>query len=218
MNSRAYSESVLNNVLRCVGPAALVLLLTGCHSLKVSEPKRTAAEQLLLSTAADRGLEGVDLTPLRGKKIYLEEQYFRSYDQEYILGAIRELISKNGAFLVRKIDDAEIIVEARSGGLGIDTRTSLFGIPALPIPIPFVGTLETPEVALYKAELHDSTGKFVLLAYDNKTGGYIHSTGSLAGKAYFNYYKLLGFFNWRSTDIPELNPRVFKKIKEATKK
>ena len=168
----------------------------------------------MLSTAADRGLQGVNLAPLRGKKVFLEEQYFRSYDQEYILGAIRELISTNGAFLVRKIDDAEIIVEARCGGLGIDTRTTLFGIPEIPIPIPMVGTLATPEIALYKAELHDSTGKFVLLAYDNKTGAYVHSTGSLAGKAYFNFYKLLGFFNWRSTDIPELDPRVFKRMQE----
>jgi hypothetical protein len=207
----------MNNILRCLSAAILGFLLTGCHSLKVSEPKRTAAEQLLLSTAADRGLQGVDLKQLRGKRVFLEEQYFRSYDQEYILGAIRELISTNGAFLVRKIDDADIIVEARCGGLGIDTRTSLLGIPEIPIPIPFVGTLATPEIALYKAELHDSTGKFVLLAYDNKTGGYIHSTGSLAGKAYFNYYKLLGFFNWRSTDIPELDPRVLKKKKEAAK-
>ena len=119
---------------------------------------------------------------------------------------------------MRKIDEAEIIVEARSGGLGIDTRTSLFGIPEIPIPIPMVGTIATPEIALYKAELHDSTGKFVLLAYDNKTGGFIHSTGPLAGKAYFNYYKVLGFFNWRSTDIPELDPRVYKKMKEAGKR
>jgi hypothetical protein len=207
----------MNTLLRCIAVTMAGFLLTGCHSLKVSEPKRTAAEQLLLSTAADRGLHGVDLSPLRGKKVFLEEQYFRSYDQEYILGAIRELISKNGAFLVRKIDDADIIVEARCGGLGIDTRLSLFGIPEIPIPIPFVGTIATPEIALYKAELHDSTGKFVLLAYDNKTGGYIHSTGSLAGKAYFNYYKLLGLFDWRSTDIPELDPRVLKKAKETAK-
>jgi hypothetical protein len=217
MHPKAYSASVLHSILRGLGVAILSFLLTGCHSLKVSEPKRTAAEQLLLSTAADRGLQGVDLAPLRGKKVFLEEQYFRSYDQAYILGAIRELISTNGAFLVRTIDEAEIIVEARCGGLGIDTRTSLFGIPEIPIPIPMVGTIATPEFALYKAELHDSTGKFALLAYDSKTGGYVHSTGSLAGKAYFNYYKLLGFFNWRSTDIPELDPRVFKKMKETAK-
>ena len=116
---------------------------------------------------------------------------------------------------MRKIEDAETIVEARAGGLGIDTRISLFGIPALPIPIPIVGTLATPEIALYKAELHDSTGKFVLVAYDNKTGGFVHSTGSLAGKAYFNYYRVLGFFNWRSTDIPELDPRVWERTKAA---
>src|SRR5262249_35851034 len=161
------------------GAAVLGFLLTGCHTVNVSKPKRTATEQLLLSTAADRGLQGVELAPLRGKKVFLEEQYFRSYDQEYILGAIRELISTNDAFLVRKIDDADIVVEARSGGLGIDTRTNLFGIPALPIPIPMVGTIATPEVALWSSILHDSTGKFALLAYDNRTGGYIHSTGSL---------------------------------------
>lgn len=208
----------MKNILRCVGAAVIGFLLTGCHSLTVSEPKRTATEQLLLSTAADRGLQGVGLAPLRGKKVYLEEQYFRSYDQEYILGAIRELISTNGAFLVRERDEADTIVEARSGGLGIDTRTTLFGIPAVPIPIPGAGTLATPEVALYKAELHDSTGKFALLAYDNKSGGHLHSTGTLAGKAYFNHYKILGFINWRRTDIPELDPHLFKKTKEAVKR
>jgi hypothetical protein len=205
----------MKKTLCCLSAVILGLFATGCHSLNVSEPKRTAAEQLLLSTAADRGLQGVDLTSLRGKKVFLEEQYFHSYDQEYVLGAIRELILKNGAFMVRKIEDAETIVEARAGGLGIDTRISLFGIPALPIPIPMVGTLATPEIALYKAELHDSTGKFVLVAYDNKTGGFVHSTGSLAGKAYFNYYRVLGFFNWRSTDIPELDPRVWERTKAA---
>ncbi len=205
----------INAILRCLAAGVLSFSLTGCHSLNVSEPKRTAAEQLLLSTAADRGLEGVDLAPLRGKKVFLEEQYFHSYDQEYILGAIRELIAKNGAFLVRHIEEAQIVVEARSGGLGIDSRTSLFGIPAIPFPIPMVGTIATPEIALYKAELHDSTGKFALLAYDNKTGGYVHSTGSLAGKAYFNYYKFLGFFSWRSTDIPELDPHVLQRVKET---
>ena len=192
---------------------AALLAQTGCHQLTVSEPKRTATEQLLLSTAADRALQDVNLAPLRGKKVFLEEEYFKSYDQQYILGAIRELISKNGAFLARKIGEADIIVEARSGGLGIDSRSTLFGIPAIPFPIPMVGTIATPEVALYKSELHDSTGKFVLLAYDNQTGGYVHSTGSLAGKSYFNHYKILGFFHWRSTDIPELDPRVLEKGK-----
>jgi hypothetical protein len=160
-------------------------------------------------------LEGVELAPLRGKKVFLEEQYFRSYDQEYILGAIRELISTNGAYLVRTMDQADIIVEARCGGLGIDTRTNLFGIPGIPIPIPMVGTFATPEVALWKEVLHDSTGKFALLAYDNKTGGYVHSTGSLAGKAFFYHYTILGIFNWRRTDISELDPHVFRRVKET---
>src|SRR5262245_33960430 len=100
-----HRERYINNTVRCAGAVILGFLITGCHSLKVSEPSRTAAEQLLLSTAADRGLKDVDLTPLRGKKVFLEERYFRSYDEDYVLGAIRELLLKNGAFLVRTFDE-----------------------------------------------------------------------------------------------------------------
>jgi hypothetical protein len=190
---------------------------TGCHSVRVSQPDRTATEQLLLSTAVDRGMATADLVPLRQKRVYLVEDYFSSYDKAYALGAIRELISTNGAYLVDTPEKAEIIVEARSGGLGIDYRETLFGIPALPIPIPFVGTLETPEVALYKSQLSDSTGKFALLSYDSQSRAHIHSTGSMPGKAYFHYYKILGFINWRHTDIPELDPRFLKRVKEKGK-
>ena len=70
MNSRVDSTSAIKIILHGLGPVLLGLLLTGCHSLNVSEPKRTATEQLLLSTAADRGLQGVDLAPLRGRADY----------------------------------------------------------------------------------------------------------------------------------------------------
>jgi hypothetical protein len=68
MNKQPTPLSSFSVWLFCV---AAVLVQTGCHSLNVSEPKRTVTEQLLLSTATDRALQEVDLAPLRGKKVFL---------------------------------------------------------------------------------------------------------------------------------------------------
>lgn len=205
MNLQRVGRAVVWWSLGC----GLSLVFSGCHSVTVTEPKRSVAEQLLLSTAADRAVEGVDLHPLEGKKVYLQEKYFDSYDKEYCLGAIRELISTNGAFLVDTVDDAEVIVEARSGGLGLDQRETLFGIPNLILPIPLVGNFELPEIALFKSTKADSIAKFALLAIDSESRAYLHSTGAMPGKSRFHHYKVLGIINWRRTDIPELKTRFF---------
>ena len=200
--------------LLSISAGVLTSLGTGCHSLNVTEPPRSVTEQLLLSTAADRAVKDVDLTPIVGKRVYIEEEYFESYDAGYAKGAIREMISSGGAFIMENREDAESIVEIRSGGLGIDKRDLLFGIPGLVLPIPFAGNIETPEIALYKSVKADSVGKFALFAYDRESGEFQHSTGGLPGYAKFHHYKFLGFISWRSTDIPELDPKIRKRLKQ----
>ena len=194
---------VLRGVLFC----GLLALGTGCHSVKITEPKRTVTEQLLLSSAADRAVADLEVSVLRGKTVYLEERYFKSYDKRYVLGAIRQHLSESGARLTTDEEKADVIVEARSAGLGLDSRESLLGIPSIGFPILFAGTVQTPEIALYKSQQADSTAKFALFAYDRGSGEHVHSSGARSGKAHFYHYKFLGFFNWRRTDIPELDPR-----------
>ncbi len=197
--------------------AGLAFALTGCNTTKITEPKRSITEQLLLSSAADRAIEKADLHLLHGKKVHLEERYFKSYDKRYALGAIREHLARNGALLVRTEDEAEVIVEARSAGLGMDTRESLVGIPALSLPVPLAGSLQTPEISLYKSMKADSAARFALFSYDRKSGAFVESTGGISGAAYFHHYKFLGFFDWRRTDIPELDPKVKERLRNASK-
>lgn len=194
-------------VLRGVLCGGLLALCAGCHSVKITEPKRTVTEQLLLSSAADRAVAELELSPLRGKTVYVEERYFKSYDKRYALGSIRQHLSESGARLTTDEDKADVIVEVRSAGLGLDSRESLLGIPSFGLPIPFAGAVQTPELALYKSQKADSTAKFALFAYDRGSGEHVHSSGARSGKAHFYHYKFLGFFNWRKTDIPELDPR-----------
>jgi hypothetical protein len=192
---------------------AAVVAGAGCHFVKITEPKRSATEQLLLSTAADRAVREVDLSSLKGKKVYVEEEYFKSYDEGYALGAIRQHLSESGALLTQSRTNAEIVVEVRSGGLGLDLRESLLGIPAMTLPVPLAGAAQTPELALYKSLKGDSIAKFALFAYERVSGAHVHSTEAMSGGAHFHHYKILGFINWRRTSVPELDPKIGSRLK-----
>lgn len=185
------------------GLAAGLILTAGCTQTRQTEPKRTAVEELLLSRAADHALSTADFSVLRDRKIYLSDKYFNATDKEYALGAVRDYMSIAGVLLVDAPGDADVIVEARSGALSIDSGKSLIGIPEIPFPIPAAGTLVTPEAPLYKAERQYSVAKLALLAYDAKTRKHVLSTGALVGKSHHHYYRILGFFDWTATDLPE---------------
>jgi len=198
-----------------MGMAAAVM--AGCHTVRVTEPQRSVAEQLLLSSAAERAVLDADLTPLAGRRVFVQEKYFKGYDEGHALGALREGMSKAGARLVPFEAEAEWIVEVRNAGLGMDTRDSLVGIPSLSVPIPLTGPVSTPEIALFKAMYADSAARFGLFAYERETGEHRHAVPPMAGTAYFHHYRFLGFFNWRRTDVPEMDPKIRKRVRKDAK-
>ncbi|HWD20548.1 MAG TPA: DUF6655 family protein [Verrucomicrobiae bacterium] len=196
--------------------ASFMWLGTGCTTTKQTEPARAASEQLLLSTAADRALAKADFSDFAGQKIFLDNSNYESYDSKYVIGAIRDSLSRAGGLLVKTAAEADLIVEARSGGLSIDSSDSLLGIPASGLPIPLAGAVQIPELALYKSEKEFSIAKLALLAYTNKTGAHFYSSGPLVGKAFDKNFKLIGMISWVRTDVPEEIPekRHHKKHKE----
>lgn len=181
----------------------VIALFAGCSTEEQTTPARSATEQLLLSSAADRALAQANLNMFAGRTIYFDFTYFAGYDPQYVEGAIRDAFSRAGARIVSNNRSADIIVEARAGAYSINTNTALLGIPSIPLPIP--GTAETPvtpAVALYLRQSQTSYAKIALLAYSNKTGAHIYSSGSLDGSTHTTYRSLL-FFSWWRTDIPE---------------
>lgn len=182
-------------------PAAIYL--AGCAQTNMTNPARSAVEQLLLSTAADRAMKSVDLSAFAGKKVYVDATYFDSYDPKNALGTIRDAVSSAGGLLVPNATNAEYVIEARSGALSVDYDQTLIGMPNTGVPIPLAGTFNLPEIALYKSEKQLSTAKIALLAYSRATGEHYFSSGSMVGNSHNYYYKLLGFITWTLTDIPE---------------
>jgi len=192
-----------NKSLALLASALPLLLLCGCYTAKMSEPPRTALEQLVLSKSSDLAMDGVDLSWVRGKKIYVEDKYFDSYDKLYAIGLIRQHLNEAGGMLMKTDDKADLIVEIRSGGLGMDTSETLFGLAALTIPVPLSGSLQTPELALYKNTKANGIAKFALFAYARDTGEFVHSVGPVSGYARFHLYKLVGF-TWKRTNVEQL--------------
>jgi hypothetical protein len=179
------------------------LLATGCSTSVMTNPPRSVTEQLLLSTAADRAIASRSYIDFAHKKVFVDQTYFDSYDPKYVIGSIRDALSRAGALLVNSAKDSDIIIEARSGGLSIDASDSLFGIAQTGLPIPLAGVLNVPELALYKSSRQKSIAKLALLAYDSHSLEHFYSSGPMVGKAYNTYYKVLGMIDWTRTDIPE---------------
>jgi len=133
----------------------------------------------------------------------VEEKYFESYDKGYAVGVIRERLSASGALLVKAEDKADVIVEPRSGVLSMDNDETLVGLPAMGLPIPLAGVVQTPELAFYKSKKADTIAKFALFAYERGSGRYLESAPPMEGGARFHLYKVL-FVSWLKTDVPEL--------------
>lgn len=194
---------------------AIMTLMAGCGTEEETNPARSATEQLLLSSAADQAMSEVNLHLFSGHKVYLDFIDFDSYDAKYAEGEVRDAVSRAGALLTAEKTNADIIIEARAGAYSIDTNSFYIGIPAIPIPIP--GTAEmpqTPRIAFYSRDSQDAYAKIDLLAYANKTGAPIFSSGPLDGKSY-NTYKSFLLFSWWRTDVPEKVKQKYKQDYEV---
>jgi len=188
---------------RMGGIAATALVFCGgCTQTTLTAPQRSATEQLLLSTAADRAAESTNLSLFNGKKVFVDGSYFDSYDGKYALGTIRDALNRAGAQLVTTLTNSDIIIEARSGALSLDAADLLVGVPSAGVPVPFAGTISIPELAFYKSQKQFSLAKFALLAYETRGGKHVYSSGPMIGKAYNHYYRFIGFIAYTSTDIP----------------
>ncbi|HTB85340.1 MAG TPA: DUF6655 family protein [Candidatus Sulfotelmatobacter sp.] len=174
----------------------------GCTTRKTTDTPRSATEQLLLSTATDRALHSANLMLFANRKVFLDATYFDSYDSKYVLGEIRDALSRAGALLQDTAANSDIIIEARSGALATDNSATFFGVPTFAVPIPLAGSVSVPEVAFYKVDRQHSIAKIALLAFAKASREHIYSSGPLDGKSHDSRYQLL-FISWVHMDIPE---------------
>jgi len=185
---------------------ALVILaglgLSACTTERASVPVRTASEELLISTAADRAASEMSLSIPKNTKVFIDRQYFQGYDDGYAVNAIRTQFLRQGLAVVDDRKDAEAIVAVASGALSTDEKALLIGIPALQLPFLPIGTsVSVPEIALFKTAQDKGIAKFVATGYDAKTGKLIASTDPQYGISHQTNHTVLLFFSWQTGDL-----------------
>lgn len=136
----------------------------GCSSMKRSDTARTGREQLLISNAVDQSLSKCDFSSFHGTKVFVEDKYLDSVDKGYVIGSIRHHLMLSGATLATKPEDADVVIEMRSGGIGTDNADSYVGIPAIVLP----GMLTLPEVHFWEKTRQTALAKIGMVAYDTK--------------------------------------------------
>tara|TARA_B100000575_G_scaffold160568_1_gene128357 strand:- start:274 stop:924 length:651 start_codon:yes stop_codon:yes gene_type:complete len=200
-----------------LGLSLLQVFTTGCvNKLRMTEPTRSLGEQLLVSTSIDRSLSELDaeaIGRLKGFKVFISSEYLKTLDQEYLVGSLRDLFLSNGVMVVDAAEEAQMIVEVRSGANSLDSSNATLGIAedqALPNPVTGAA-VALPEISFFKRENNFAVSKVALVAYQAKSREHIFSSGTLIGGAYDRHFQFLGIIRLRFTDVPEL--RAIKQLK-----
>lgn len=186
---------------RLISVMLIVSLSGGCGSTRSTQPARTATEQLLISRAIDRAAERLNVNLASGTRALVDDSKFASFDREYAIGTIRETLARQGLRLVANRADADVIVEIRSGALSIDESESFYGVPRVKFPIPLVGALETPEVAVFKKATQQGIAKLAVTVYDARDNSIKTSPDPIFGFSNSTDWIVLVLINWTTGDI-----------------
>lgn len=183
----------LHWLLVCAG----IVFVTGCTSTNSSNTARTATEQMLVSNAVDQSLSKVDFQAFGDRKVFVEEKYLDCTDKNYVVSSVRHRVLLQGAQIVAKPEDADLILELRSGAVGTNTSNSFLGIPQIQLP----GMISTPEIKLVNRVNQTGMAKIGLVAYDAKSHQVLGDGGmSLAKSADSNWY-VFGIGPWQNGTV-----------------
>jgi hypothetical protein len=212
--------SPLRRLLAVMSLLALVPLAGGCSTIRTTDPLRTATEQFLLSGAAESAIDQVSADTLRDRIVYIDTTYLTTAWQtapelSFLIGEFRSKLLEGGARLADKREEAQIVLEVRSGGIGIDRLEFLLGIPSIALPSAAGGVastsgtspLLTPELAILKSTRQYSFASIAFVAYWADTGELLTSSGPFVGRRYREDWWIFGTGPRTVGDIPPAERR-----------
>jgi hypothetical protein len=184
--------------------SGVALYLAGCVTERATSPMRTATEELLISTAADRAAEKLAEQIPPNIKGYLDIS-IDAPDGTYASRAIKDGLLRRGIVLVENRAAAEVVIEVRSGALSTDEKSISIGtpqltVPALPGPAATNG-FPVPAITLFKKADIVATAKFAATAYDTRTGRLVVTTDPQYGYSKKTDWVILLLIAWTDQDF-----------------
>ena len=218
-----------------IGPVIIVLLcawlsgLVGCATIRTTDPPRTADEQFLQSKAISEAIAKLSYSNLRNEEVYLDTSLLLEgdlsvqreqgqlanlnlvpeYERLYLVAELRNRMLLEGIALKPTPDEANVIVEVRSGAIGINRNDFLLGFPGVNAQI---GTVDVtseveapvivPELAIVKRLRQRGFASVAIVAYYKNSGELLDSSGPAVGRTERTDYWFFGIGPQTSGDIP----------------
>ena len=205
--TRVFSR-IARVALRVVCLVALLFAGQGCATIRVTDPPRTATEVFLLSSAATEAVDQLSTDALRDRLVWVDMQYLSdaretSGEVSFLVGEVRAKLLQSGVRLVQTREEAEIVMEIRSGGLSVDRLEYLLGVPSTLIPGMSGGVgLSTPELAILKSTRQNGFASIAFVAYVAKTGELVATSGPFVGRTNREDFWIFGTGPRTVGDIP----------------
>jgi hypothetical protein len=189
----------------------------GCATLRVTDPPTTATEQFLQSEAVRKAVAQLSAEALRDRPTYIDTSYlissaFPTPQNLFLVAELRNKMLVGGVRLVEKREQAQVVLEIRSGGIGVDRLEYLLGIPSIYISgalgqqttngVP----ITTPEFAIVKNTRQYGFASAAFVAYWADTGELVDSSGPFVGKTLREDWWILGFGPRTIGNIPPAEP------------
>ncbi|HZW08461.1 MAG TPA: DUF6655 family protein [Phycisphaerales bacterium] len=192
----------------------LTALISGCSTVRITDPPRTATEQFLLSEAASEAVDGLNFSTLRGRAVWVEDSYFAASEAEFVLGQMRAKMLMEGVRLAPTREECEVVVEVRSGGVGIDRYGFLLGAAASILPSSVLTSdsddgysvpIATPELSVLKNVDQRAVAGVSYVAYWRDTGEIVAASGPYVGRAFRDDWWYFGIGPKSRGDIPPVD-------------
>lgn len=192
--------------------------VAGCATIRVTDPYQTATEQFLESEATRLAVARIQTDQLRDRKVFVDPTYlssvkegselisFKEVTKEnlFLLAELRNKILISGARIVEKPEDADIIVEARTGGISVDHYEYLLGLNSFSVNVGVGAStpIETPEISILKTTKQLGFASVAYVAFWRDTGEVVESSGPFVGRTAREDHWILGFGPYTVGNIP----------------
>jgi hypothetical protein len=201
---------------------------TGCSSIRVTDPPRSADEQFLLTEAVRRSVAQLAIDALRDRSVWIETGYAISTTQPYdrsfltsevrqpsfeelfVVAELRARLLRSGVRLAQARKDAQVILELRIGAVSNNREEFLLGIPATAVPAD-TGlnnsiAIATPEIAILKKTTQRGFASLAFVAYWADSGELVTLSGPFVGRSLRKDVWILGTGPTTTGDIPPALP------------
>ena len=160
--------------------------LHACTYYRTTDPPITADQQFLISEATIRSVEQLSAVALRDRIVFVDSTYLTGPDHSFLIAEVRARLLVSGVRLAADRAKAQVILELRSGGIGIDRQYYMVGLPSIALPGtngPNGSAFATPEIAIVKNQKQRGYASVAFVAYLAESGELLASSGPYVGRA-----------------------------------